>query len=161
MKKKILKQCDLDYCLDRMSAEQKYGDCETPSNRSEKHGQTLNCFDDCDGDYRCRASDKCCRVNCNRLCQSATNLDQIPTNVIPSIPTNVTVVSVELEQRRKAYVSWQMRSHHSHNELIDYIIEARAHVGSTFSKHKLSLSNWFAVDTEYVHMEQKHSQSFQ
>lgn len=140
-----------------MSAVHKYGECVNDSNRTT---HTSNCYDDCDGqDWRCSAAEKCCWNNCNRLCQPIENLERISIATLPSIPANVTVLSAEFEQRRTTHISWQMRAHNSrYNELIDYIIEARAHVGYTFAKHKLS--HWFPLNIDYIQMERKHKPNY-
>lgn len=100
---------------------------------------------------------KCCWINnCNRSCIMAENLNRISTFTLPPIPTDVSVVSVEHDTRRKAKISWLMRTPHNRcEEQIDYIVEARAHVGHSFSKHKLG--QWFAISTENVHIEAMHS----
>lgn len=76
--------------------------------------------------------------------------------MLPPIPTNVSVVSMEQGQKRKAKVSWLL-PHHRSEEQIDYVVEARAHVGSSFSKHKLS--QWFVINAENLTLEPMHSQN--
>lgn len=84
------------------------------------------------------------------------NLNRISTFTLPPIPFNVSVVSMEHDTKRKAKISWFMRIPHNRCEdKIDYVIEARAHVGYSFSKHKLG--QWFAINTENVHLESMHS----
>lgn len=84
------------------------------------------------------------------------NLNRISIFTLPPIPINVSVVSVEHDTKRKAKISWLMRIPHNRCEdKIDYVIEARAHVGNSFSKHKLG--QWFAINTENVHLESMHS----
>lgn len=89
----------------------------------------------------------------------AENLNRISTFILPSIPINVSVASVEHEARRKAKITWLMRMPHNHhqNEL-EYIIEARAHIGNSFSKYKLS--QWFVLQAENTQVESVHSHNF-
>lgn len=170
-------QCDLSYCYEQMSSESKFGDCPTISNSSDTKN---SCFDDCDGQdyrwtadflqrncvwwfkwsfqhFRCSSALKCCWTNnCNRSCIMAENLNRISTFILPPIPTNVNVVSIEHDARRRAKISWLMRIPHNRcDEHIEYIIEARAHVGNSFSKHKLG--QWFVINTENFHFESMHS----
>lgn len=107
--------------------------------------------------FRCSASLKCCWTNtCNRSCIVPENLNRISTFILPPIPLNVSVVSVEHEARRTAKISWLMRLPHNRcDEQIDYIVEARMHVGHSFSKHKLG--QWFVISTENFHLELMHS----
>lgn len=84
------------------------------------------------------------------------NLNRVSTFILPPIPVNVSVVSVEHEARRTAKISWLMRLPHNRcDEQIDYIVEARMHVGHSFSKHKLG--QWFVMSTENFHLELLHS----
>lgn len=107
--------------------------------------------------FRCSSALKCCWINsCNRSCMMAENLNRISTSTLPPIPVNVSLVSSEHEARRTAKITWLMRIPHNHcNEQVDYIVEARSHVGSTFSKHKLG--QWFVVRMEHFHLEPMHS----
>lgn len=50
----------------------------------------------------------------------------------------------------------QMPHDHSSDEHIEYIIEARSHIGNTFSKHKLG-SQWFVLHAENFDVESVHS----
>lgn len=106
---------------------------------------------------RCSSALKCCWINnCNRSCTMPENLNRISTFTLPPIPTDLSAVSMEHSVRRKAKLSWLMRIPHNRcNEQIDYIFEARAHVGYSFSKHKLG--QWFAINTENIHLESMHS----
>lgn len=107
--------------------------------------------------FRCSSALKCCWINnCNRSCVMAENLNRVITLTLPPIPTSVSVVSVEHEARQKAKISWLMRIPHNRcDEHIDYIVEARAHIGNSFSKHKFG--QWFVVNTENFHLESMHS----
>ncbi|XP_031618171.1 uncharacterized protein LOC116337626 isoform X2 [Contarinia nasturtii] len=145
--------CDLEYCIEQMKHRTKFGDCPKYPNNTR-----MNCFDDCDGqDYRCSAAQKCCWINnCNRSCIMAENLNRVSTFTLLPIPTNISVISMEHEARRKAKITWLMRIAHSRREeQIDYVVEARAHIGYTFSKHKMG--QWFAINTENFHIESMHS----
>lgn len=106
---------------------------------------------------RCSAAMKCCWFNnCNRSCILPDNVNRISIFTLPPIPTNVNVISMEHEVRRKAKISWLMRtSHNNCGEQIDYVVEARAHVGYSFSKHKLG--QWFVISTEHLTLEPLHS----
>lgn len=43
-------QCDLEYCVEQMVSESKFGDCPKYPNNTDAR---VSCFDDCDGqDYR-------------------------------------------------------------------------------------------------------------
>lgn len=140
-----------------MSTENKFGECSSNGRKSTLTPYDV-CFDDCDGqDYRCSAAEKCCWHNCNRSCEAIQNLDRIPLITLPAIPINITVTSIEHDTYRTAEISWQMRSHHNrYDEQIDYVIEARAHVGNTFSKHKLS--QWYVINGDRFRSERKYSQ---
>lgn len=107
--------------------------------------------------FRCSASFKCCWINaCNRSCIMPENLSHVSTFILPPIPTNVTVQSMEHEYRRKAKMSWLMRLPHNRcEEQIDYIVEARMHIGHYFARHKLG--QWFVIPTENLHLELMHS----
>lgn len=84
------------------------------------------------------------------------NVYRISTFILPPIPTNVSVFSIENEQKRKAKITWLMRIPHSRSqEQIDYVVEARAHIGFSFSKHKLG--QWFVISTESLSLESMHS----
>lgn len=135
-------QCNLDYCIERMANERKPGDCPTAVNTSL--GQSP-CFDDCNGrDYQCVGIQKCCPNGCHRICENALNLNAIDATVLPTIPMNVSALSWESEMRRRVRISWEMLHCHDNDlEAIDFIVEARVHVGHTFSPHKLS--HWFVV----------------
>lgn len=86
----------------------------------------------------------------------AENLNRISTFILPPIPTNVSVVSIEHDARRRAKISWHMRIPHNHcDERIEYIVEARMHVGNTFSKHKLGQR--FVINADNYHFESMHS----
>lgn len=87
----------------------------------------------------------------------AENLNRISTFALPSIPTNVSVISIEHEVRRKVKIMWFMRMPHNHSGdvHIEYVIEARAHIGNTFSKQKLG--QWFVLPAENIHFESMHS----
>lgn len=88
----------------------------------------------------------------------AENLNRISAFTLPPIPTNVNVVSIELDARRRAKISWHMRIPHNHcDEHIEYIVEARMHVGNSFSKYKLG--QWFVIKAENYHFESMHSYS--
>lgn len=142
-----------------MSTESKFGECSTEVNKMNLIQPTV-CFDDCNKqDYRCSAASKCCyRNNCIHSCESNIYLDRIPLLTLPATPINVTVFGVERETHRAAEISWLMRSQHNrYDEQIDYVIEARAHVGCTFSKHKLS--QWFIFKGNQVAIDGKHSQN--
>lgn len=125
-----------------MLNEQKPGDCPSAVNTSLGQAQ---CFDDCNGhDYRCVGTQKCCSNGCHRICVNPLNLDAVDVLALPAIPTNVTVVTVEPEMRRKARIAWDMQYHSGDGiELFDFIVEARVHIGHTFSPHKLS--HWFTI----------------
>lgn len=124
-----------------MADEQKPGDC--PSAMNASLGQSV-CFDDCNGhDYQCVGTQKCCPNGCHRICENALNLNAIDSAVLPALPMNVSVLSVESDMRRKARISWEMLPHDDGLESIDFIIEARVHVGHTFSPHKLS--HWYVM----------------
>lgn len=98
--------------------------------------------------------------SCNRSCILAENLNRISTFTLPTIPVNVSVISVEHEVRRKAKIIWMMRIPHNYadGEHIEYIIEARAHIGNSFSKHKLG--QWFNLQVENIQIESLHSHNF-
>lgn len=86
----------------------------------------------------------------------ASNLNRIPTFTLPPIPTNISVVSIEHDARRRAKISWLMRIPHNRcDEHIEYIVEARNHIGNTFLKHKLG--QWFVINTDNYHFESMHS----
>lgn len=88
----------------------------------------------------------------------AENLHRMSTFTLPSIPQNLSVMSVEHESRRKAKINWLMRIPHNHGDdeqHIEYIVEARAHIGNLFSKHKLG--QWFVLHAENFHLEPMHS----
>lgn len=59
----------------------------------------------------------------------AENLNRVSMITLPSIPINVSVMSVEQESRRKAKIIWLMRIPDNHYDRIEYILEARAHIG--------------------------------
>lgn len=142
-----------------MSTETKFGECSTDIRIKSNLTPSDVCFDDCNGqDYRCSAAKKCCWNNCNRSCEIILNLDRIPLVTLPAIPIDILISSVEHQAHRTAEISWQMRSHHNnrYDEQIDYIIEARAHAGSTFSKHKLS--QWYVINGNSFRMERKYAQ---
>lgn len=140
-----------------MSTESKFGECSMEVNKTNRI-QSKVCFDDCNGqDYRCSEASKCCWNNCNRSCDSNVYLDRIPLLTLPAIPINLTVFSIKRETHHRAEISWLMRSQHNrYDEQIDYVIEARAHVGCTFSKHKLS--QWFLFQGIKVAIDGKHLQ---
>lgn len=86
----------------------------------------------------------------------AENLNRISTFTLLPIPTNLSVSSMEHEAKRKAKITWLMRIPHNRcEEQIDYVVEARAHIGCTFSKHKMG--QWYAINTENFHVESMHS----
>lgn len=107
--------------------------------------------------FRCSAAQKCCWTNnCNRSCILAEDLNRISTFTLPPIPTDVTIISMEYETKRNAKISWLMRiPHNRYDEQIDYVVEARAHIGYTFSIQKLGQS--FALNTSNFHHESIHS----
>lgn len=127
-----------------MADERKPGDCSSAVNTSLGQSQ---CFDDCNGhDYQCVATQKCCPNGCHRICDNALNLNAIDGSVLPAVPVNVSVSSMESEMRRKVRVAWELLHLHEREiELgtVDFIVEARVHVGHTFSAHKLS--HWYVV----------------
>lgn len=137
-------QCNLDFCIERMANERKPGDCPTMLNASLGQSQ---CFDDCNGiDYQCVGTQKCCPNGCHRICENPLNLNAIDVSVLPAVPFNVSVFSMESEMRRKIRITWQIMQRHNQDDdidAIDFIIEARVHVGQTFSPHKLS--HWYVM----------------
>lgn len=164
-----------------MSSKIKLGDCPRMVNSTDAR-RSNNCFDDCLNDfrwdwhnrshmyciseslkysYRCSSALKCCWINsCNRSCVMAENLNRISTFALPSIPTNISVISIEHELRRKVKIMWFMRIpyNHSGDEHIEYVLEARAHIGNTFSKHKLG--HWFVLQADNINIESTHSHNF-
>lgn len=90
----------------------------------------------------------------------ADNLNRISIYTLPSIPVNVSVISVEHEARRKAKIIWLMRTPQNHrvDDHTEYIIEARAHIGNSFSKYKLG--QWFVLQTENIQIESMRSLNF-
>lgn len=106
---------------------------------------------------RCSAAFKCCWMNsCNRSCVMAENLNRVSMITLPSIPINVSAISVEQESRRKAKIIWLMRIPDNHYyDRIEYILEARSHIGHSFSKYKLS--EWFVLQAENILIESMHS----
>lgn len=127
-----------------MANERKPGDCPSAVNTSLGLSQ---CFDDCNGrDYQCVDTQKCCPNGCHRICENALNLNAFDVSVLPTVPINVSVVTIESEQRRKGRISWEMQQHQDVGmELIDFIIEGRVHIGHTYSVHKLS--HWYAMQS--------------
>lgn len=68
----------------------------------------------------------------------AENLNRISAFTLPPIPTNVNVVSIELDARRRAKISWHMRIPHNHcDEHIEYIVEAQCMLATHFRS-----TNW-------------------
>lgn len=85
----------------------------------------------------------------------AENLNRVSMITLPSIPINVSVMSVEQESHRKAKIIWLMRIPDNHYDRIEYILEARAHIGHSFSKYKLA--QWFVLQAENILIESIHS----
>lgn len=81
------------------------------------------------------------------------NLNHISTFTLPSIPANVSVISIEHEVRLKAKILWFMQIPHNRDdsEHIEYVIEARAHIGNSYFKHKLG--QWFVLHAENIVLE--------
>lgn len=90
----------------------------------------------------------------------AENLNRVSSFTLPTIPFNVSVISLEHDVRRNAKIIWLMRMPHNHSddEHIEYIIEARAHIGNSFSRPKLG--QWFILQAENIQIESMHSHNF-
>lgn len=119
-----------------MLQESKYGQCPITEDDSEI------CYNDCDEkDYRCGGIQKCCIIGCSNKCINATKLEEVSLAVLPMIPSDIEVTSLEGEDRKTIQITWEMPQHNA--DMIEYIIESRVHVGYTFAEYKLS--EWFVV----------------
>lgn len=138
-------QCNFTKCLQRMVKLEKLGSCST----SHPFGIEAICIDSCDGiDNKCPGQYKCCTHTCGRTCQEPKDLSSISDAILPPIPMNITLISLEDHRngRRTAEISWKMDWRSKPFSRSVYVVEARAHTGYVYYEHKLS--NWFNINID-------------
>lgn len=134
-------------CKQHLLPLHKHGECPAHSGSNKRSNESL-CIDECSGqDYRCPNTHKCCNHKCGRTCLPV-GLESIPNRVLLPIPHHLSVVSVPYH-RNWAELSWTMDTPlMSISPAMYFVVEARAHSGFTYAKHKLS--KWFNINYEFT-----------